>query len=170
MRRIQVTLLTAFLFITASVFGQSNKVLDGLANSYDYTQEAIASIAKAAENMTEAYQYLSSNGAKRFIKFSLENFEIAGQQITAAKSEVNSIVHAAKEADISEDIESILSLYEEIQNEIDLAVTASKEAINQRESSEIDQELRKASQGLESALPKMISALEKTNEVVLKMH
>lgn len=170
MRRIQITLLTTFLVITASAFGQSNKVLDGLANSYDHTQEAIASIAKVAENMTEAYQYLSSNGAKRFIKFSLEGFEQAAQQIDAAKSEVSSILNTSNDTDIKQSIELILNQYQDIQDDIDRGIVATKQAKEERQISEIDKSLKKASEAIESVLMKMIATLEKTNEVVLQMH
>ena len=130
MRNIKTLLLITSMLISSAVFGQSANILEALSTSYDHTQDAVTSVAMAVENMTEAYNYLSSNGAKRFIRFTRD---------TA------------------------------IEDNIQEALNAVKQAQEERQASAIDGALKKASQAIESGLIQIGQTLEKTNEVVLQI-
>lgn len=172
MRNIKTLLLITSMLISSAVFGQSANILEALSTSYDHTQDAVTSVAMAVENMTEAYNYLSSNGAKRFIRFTRDNLDNALQQIETAKQQANSATNLANNLnnqEITQAIEDIQSRYTAIEDNIQEALNAVKQAQEERQASAIDGALKKASQAIESGLIQIGQTLEKTNEVVLQI-
>lgn len=156
-------LLSVILLQPLVVFGQIETVLQGLSVSIDNLQKATVSAVSAAENLTEAFRYIQTSGAQRFLWYTEKNLKESLEEISVSKTCIKDSATEVSEnilEDLDEFLRTVYTNLDAIEEHLNKALTSVGEARDAIHSDKAKEILMLTTPSLEQALLGMSTTME----------